>query len=188
MYCAPACQTGGVERTIDADGHVLEPPELWSRYVERPWRERAIRIRRGADGRDVLEIDGRPARLTTSEMLGGLGGMGRSLDELATAALSGRYAENVPPAAVDPRARCALLDREGLSHAVLYPTLGLQWEAEAPDPAYALAHARAYNRWIEEFIAGSGGRLVAVAHLSLGDPVAAATDATCSRSTAGRRG
>ena len=161
---------------VDADGHVLEPPDLWSRYVEPPWRERAIRVRRGDDGRDVLEIDGRPARLTTSEMLGGLGGMGRTLDELAAAALSGRYAENVPPAAVDPRARCALLDREGLSHAVLYPTLGLQWEAEAPDPAYALAHACAYNRWIEEFTAGSGGRLVAIAHLSLGDPVAAAAE------------
>src|SRR5215470_16728915 len=159
---------------VDADGHVLEPPDLWSRYVERPWRERAIRVRRGDDGRDVLEIDGRPARLTTSEMLGGLGGMGRSLEELATAALSGRYAENVPPAAVDPGARLALLDREGLSHAVLYPTLGLQWEAEAPDAAYALAHARAYNRWIEEFCAGSGGRLVPIAHLSLGDPAAAA--------------
>ena len=161
---------------VDADGHVLEPPDLWPRYVERIWRERAIRVRRGGDGRDALEIDGRPARLTTPEMLGGLGGMGRSLEELAAATLSGRYAENVPPAAVDPRARCALLDREGLSHAVLYPTLGLQWEAEAPDPAYALAHARAYNRWIEEFTAGSGGRLVAIAHLSLGDPVAAAAE------------
>jgi predicted TIM-barrel fold metal-dependent hydrolase len=161
---------------VDADGHVLEPPDLWARYVEPSWRDRAIRVRRGADGRDVLEVDGRPARLTTSEMLGGLGGMGRTLEELAAATLSGRYAENAPAAAVDPAARCALLDREGLSHAVLYPTLGLQWEAEAPDPAYALAHARAYNRWIEEFTAGSGGRLAAVAHLSLGDPAAAATE------------
>src|SRR5215831_4811327 len=172
---------------VDADGHVLEPPDLWPRYVERPWRERAIRVRRDADGRDALEIDGRPARLTTSEMLGGLGGMGRSLEELATAALSGRYAENVPPAAVDPGARCALLDREGLSHAVLYPTLGLQWEAEAPDAAYALAHARAYNRWIEEFCAGSGGRLVPIAHLSLGD-VGAAADELRRAVRAGARG
>jgi predicted TIM-barrel fold metal-dependent hydrolase len=159
---------------IDADGHVLEPPDLWARYVDPAWRDRAIRVRRGPDGRDHLEIDGRPARLTTPEMLGGLGGMGRTLEELAAAALSGRYAEHAPPAAVDPEARVALLDREGLSHAVLYPTLGLQWEAEAPDAAYALAHARAYNRWIEEFCAGCDGRLVPIAHLSLGDPEAAA--------------
>ena len=161
---------------VDADGHVLEPADLWLRYVDPPWRDRAIRVRRGADGRDTLEIDGRPARLTTPEMLGGLGGMGRTLEELAAAALSGRYAENVPPAAVDPAARLALLDDEGLSHAVLYPTLGLQWEAEAPDAAYALAHVRAYNRWIEEFCSGGGGRLVPVAHLSLGDPAAAAAE------------
>jgi predicted TIM-barrel fold metal-dependent hydrolase len=161
---------------VDADGHVLEPPDLWARYVDPPWRDRAIRVRRGADGRDRLEIDGRPASLTTPEMLGGLGGMGRTFEELAAATLSGRYAENAPPAAVDPAARLALLDREGLSHAVLYPTLGLQWEAEAPDAAYALAHARAYNRWIEEFSTGRDGRLVPVAHLSLGDPDAAAAE------------
>src|SRR5262245_60882349 len=165
-----------MDRLVDADGHVLEPPDLWPRYVDPQWRGRAIRVRRGADGRDTLEIDGRPARLTTPEMLGGLGGMGHTLEELATATLSGRYAENVPAAAVDPAARLALLDREGLSHAVLYPTLGLQWEAEVPDAAYALAHARAYNRWIEEFCAGHDGRLVPVAHLSLGDPDAAAAE------------
>src|SRR5262245_61224761 len=165
-----------MDHLVDADGHVLEPADVWERYVDPRWRARAIRVRRGADGRDVLEIDGRAARLTTPEMLGGLGGMGRSIDELAAATLSGRYAENAPPAATDPAARLALLDREGLSHAVLYPTLGLQWEAEAPDGAYALAHARAYNRWIEEFCAGSGGRLVPIAHLTLGDPAAAAAE------------
>jgi predicted TIM-barrel fold metal-dependent hydrolase len=165
-----------MELVVDADGHVLEPPDMWVRYLDPAWRPRAIRVRRGDDGRDRLEIAGRPARLTTPEMLGGLGGMGRSLEDLAAATLSGRYAEHAPPAAVDPAARLAQLDREGLSHAVLYPTLGLQWEAEAPDAAYALAHARAYNRWIEEFCAGSGGRLVAIAHLSLGDPHAAADE------------
>src|SRR6185295_19529778 len=75
----------------------------------------------------------------------------------------------------DPAARLALLDRDGIEHAVLYPSLGLQWEAEVDDPAYALAHARASNRWIEEFCAGSS-RLVPVAHLTLGDPEAAADE------------
>jgi len=158
-----------MELIIDADGHVLEPPDMWVRYIDRAYRDRAIRVRRGADGRDRLEIDGRPAHLTTPEMLGGFGGMGKTLAELATASLSGRYAENAPLAATDPTARLALLDADGISHALLYPSLGLQWEAEAPDAPYALAHCRAYNRWIEEFCAGSGGRLVPIAHLSLGD-------------------
>ena len=109
-------------------------------------------------------------------MLGGLGGMGKSLEELAAACLAGRYAESAPPAATDPAARLGLLDHDGIARALLYPSLGLQWEAEVTDPRYALAHCRAYNRWIEEFTAGSGGRLVPIAHLSLGDPVAAADE------------
>ncbi len=154
---------------VDADGHVLEPPDVWARYIDPGYRARAMRVRRGDDGRDGLEIDGRPARLTTPEMLGGFGGMGKRIEDLAMASLSGRYAENAPLAATDPAARLALLDRDGISHAVLYPSLGLQWEAEVSDPLYALAHCRAYNRWIEEFCAGSGGRLIPIAHLSLGD-------------------
>src|SRR5206468_563541 len=123
--------TIAVEIVIDADGHVLEPPDLWERYLEPAYRARAIRVRRGGDGRDFLEVDGRPARLTTPEMLGGLGGMGKSLEELATACLAGRYAESAPPAATDPAARLALLDHDGIARALLYPSLGLQWEAEA---------------------------------------------------------
>ena len=172
----PGCNHVAVGLVIDADGHVLEPPDVWERYLEPAYRARAIRVRRGGDGRDFLEIDGRPARLTTPEMLGGLGGMGKSLEELAAACLAGRYAESAPPAATDPAARLRLLDHDGIARALLYPSLGLQWEAEAPDPGYALAHTRAYNRWIEEFCAGSGGRLVPIAHLSLGDPEDAARE------------
>jgi len=165
-----------MERVVDADGHVLEPPDVWERYLDPAARHDPIRVRRGPDGRDVLLIEGRPARLTTPEMLGGFGGMGKTIAELATATLSGRYAENTPPAASDPAARLALLDRDGIGHALLYPSLGLQWEAEVTDPAYALAHCRAYNRWIEEFAAGSRDRLVPIAHLSLGDATAAASE------------
>ena len=157
-----------MEPIVDADGHVLEPPDVWERYVDPAYRARAIRVRRGRDGRDFLEIDGRPARLTTPEMLGGFGGMGKTLEELATACLAGRYAESAPAPATDPTARLALLDHDGIARALLYPSLGLQWEAEVEDPGYALAHTRAYNRWIEEFCAGSGGRLLSTAFVMLG--------------------
>jgi uncharacterized protein len=165
-----------VNSVIDADGHVLEPPDVWPRYIDPEWRERAIRVRRGGDGRDFLEIDGRPAEMTTSEMLGGFGGMGKTLDDLAAACLSGRYVDNAPAAAVDAGARVDLLDRDGIAHALLYPSLGLQWEAEVKDPAYAAAHCRAYNRWIEDFCRTSRGRLLPIAHLSLGDAEVAAAE------------
>src|SRR5262249_28694098 len=111
-----------MEPIIDADGHVLEPPAVWARYVERESRAQAIHLRRGPDGRDALMIGGRPARLTTPDMLGGFGGMGKPLEDLAAACLSGRYAENAPAPATDAAARLALLDRDGIARALPSPT------------------------------------------------------------------
>jgi hypothetical protein len=30
---------------IDADGHILEPPDLWEKYIEPQYRDRTIRLR-----------------------------------------------------------------------------------------------------------------------------------------------
>jgi hypothetical protein len=49
------------EGAIDADGHILEPPDLWERYLDPKFRERALRIVRDPDGLEELEIDGRRA-------------------------------------------------------------------------------------------------------------------------------
>ncbi len=39
---------------VDADGHILEPPDLWERYLEPQYRERAVRIR--VDGRGLETV------------------------------------------------------------------------------------------------------------------------------------
>ena len=39
--------------------------------------------------------------------------------------------------------RVQLLDREGLAKAILYPTIGLLWEAELMDPELSAAYCRA---------------------------------------------
>ena len=43
------------ENVIDADGHILEPPDLWERYIDPPLRDRAFRVRE-RDGREVIEV------------------------------------------------------------------------------------------------------------------------------------
>src|SRR5207244_4662768 len=72
--------------------------------------------------------------------------------------------------------RLQLLDQEGLEVAFLYPTIELLWEAECDDAEISQAYTCAYNRWIADFCRDSGGRLVPIAHLSLGDPAAAARE------------
>src|SRR5271157_1827487 len=74
---------------------------------------------------------------------------------------------------MNAKERIELIDKEGMAKALLYPTIGLLWEAELFDAELSQAYCRAYNRWIADFCRDSGGRLVPIAHLSLGDPAAA---------------
>ncbi|MGH2671255.1 MAG: amidohydrolase family protein, partial [bacterium] len=86
------------------------------------------------------------------------------------------YLAGAPFGSMDAAERLQRLDAEGLEAAFLYPTLGLLWEAECEDAELAQAYTRAYNRWIVEFCDHDPRRLVPIAHLSLGDPPAAAKE------------
>jgi predicted TIM-barrel fold metal-dependent hydrolase len=156
---------------IDADGHVLEPAFLWEHYLEERYHDRALRITVDENGLERLELDGRPSERTTRGVLGLLGAMG---ERDARPGPDRRYMDNIPYGAGDANERLALLEKEHLDAALLYPTIGLLWECEVTDAELSLAYTRAYNRWIADFCRESGGRLVAIAHLSLLDPEAAA--------------
>jgi predicted TIM-barrel fold metal-dependent hydrolase len=158
---------------IDADGHILEPPDLWERYLEPQYRNRPLGLRPDAQGLEYLEIDGAPSKVVRGGMLGMLGAMGRNIADVLPAP-DHTYTRGAAFGAMDARERLERLDQEGLAAAFLYPTLGVLWEAECTDADLAQAYTRAYNRWIVDFCAESGDRLVPIAHLSLGDPDAAA--------------
>lgn len=159
---------------IDADGHVLEPPDLWARYLEKQYRSRALGIVKGDDGLEYLVVDGRPSKLIRKGMPEALGAMDRIGGiEIAREPTGLRYVDTAPFGAMDPAERVKRLDQEHIERAVLYPTLGVLWVAECEDEALTQAYVRAYNRWIVDFCADSGGRLVPIAQLSLGDPAAA---------------
>jgi predicted TIM-barrel fold metal-dependent hydrolase len=173
-YPAGALERFTVDGAVDADGHVLEPPDLWERYLEPRYRARALRVRKDDRGLEYLEIDGRPSKLIRSgipETLGAMDRIGGITYEREPVGLA--YVDNAPLGAMDPVERLQRLDLENIDRSFLYPTLGVLWVAECDDEDLTQAYIRAYNRWIVDFCADSGGRLVPIAQLSLGDPAAA---------------
>jgi predicted TIM-barrel fold metal-dependent hydrolase len=161
---------------VDADGHILEPADLWENYIEAKYRDRALRIARDENGLEYLEIGGVPSKKTRRGYPATLGRMGERDLEVFKPSPDKTYMANAPYGAMDADQRLKLLDAEGLDAAVLYPTLGILWEAELEDVELSQAYCRAYHPWIADFCRNSKGRLVPIAHLSLGDPQAAAQE------------
>jgi uncharacterized protein len=164
-----------IDGAVDADGHILEPPDLWETYLEPKYRDRALRIVTDERGLEELEIGGKRSAMSRRGSVSVLGAMGApDLAEMMKDP-ERTYLKEAPFGSMDPTERIALLDAEHIDVALLYTTVGLLWEAEVEDPELSQAYTRAYNRWICEFCHGQP-RLIPTAHLSLSDPVAAAAE------------
>jgi uncharacterized protein len=160
---------------VDFDGHILEPPDLWERYIDPKFRDRAIRVRVNDKGLEYLEYDGKPSAYIGA---GGLSLMGcMHHDDPMALALdpNSTYLGEHPFGSMDPHERIKMLDAEGIDAVALYTTIGLLWESEVSDPELSQAYTQAYNRWICEFCSHSP-RLLPVAHISLTDVEAAAKE------------
>src|SRR3954453_22562997 len=129
---------------VDADGHILEPPDLWETYLEPKYRDRALRVVTDEDGHEELEIGGERSRMSRKGFPSTLGAMGdpdlrsMQLDPERT------YLSEAPFGSMDPDERIKVLDAEGIDAAVLYTTVGLLWEVEVEEPELAQAYTRAY--------------------------------------------
>ena len=160
---------------VDADGHILEPPDLWEKYLEDKYQPRSIKVVKNEKGLECLQYDGKLSAMAQPGFLAALGGMGKEQDQLRPDA-ERTYVGCAPFGSMDAKERVELLDKENLAKAVLYPTLGILWEAEVDDVELSQAYCRAYNRWIADFCRPYSDRLIPIAHLSLGDPQAAAQE------------
>jgi len=159
---------------VDADGHVLEPRDVWLRYLEPSLRDRAIRIERDDQGVEVLLVDGHP-HLGLRGRLGALGGIGMDSTDLMSVGQRS-YEDGCAEGGYDPHARLAVMDSEKIDLVLLYPTIGIAWEGLVRDPQLATAYCRAYNRWLVEFCAADRRRLVPIAHICLMDPAGAVAE------------
>ncbi len=161
---------------VDADGHILEDTKLWESYCEAKYKATALRIKDDGDGLQYFEIAGKPSKVNRKGSFGGLAAMGEVTREKGSFDPRRKYGENAPFGAMDAKERVQRLDKENLRAAIIYPSIDLSWETECDDVDYAQAMTRAYNRWVVDWSSDSGGRLIPVAHLSLGDPAAAAAE------------
>ena len=128
---------------IDADGHILEPLNLWVDYMDPSFRDRAPRLERDANGRERLLIG--------EKMLGGERGMaglgavggGRTRDGTVVVDDALEYSDG-RKGGFDPHARIPDMDLDGIDAAYLYPSIGL-FAGSVEDPKLSAAICRAYN-------------------------------------------
>ncbi len=160
---------------VDADGHLLEPPDMWERYIEPRHRDVALSIRKDDAGLEYLDLGGRSSRIIRNGFPAGVGMMDRmgGIVYERPVQTGSPYLDNAPLGAMDPVERLERLDLENIERVLLYPTLSILWVAEVEDESVVQPNLQAYNRFIVDFCSASSGRLIPIAQLSLGDPEAA---------------
>src|SRR5213082_1791254 len=137
-----------VYNVIDADGHILEPLDLWDNYMDPQYRDRAPRLVVDPEtGKEKLDVEGQ--LLGSQQGMGGIGGVGARQGAVKAAEM--KYEEGRP---------------DGIDAAFLYPSMGL-FAGAVHDPELASALCRAYNRWLADYCKPYPDRLFGVAMLPL---------------------
>src|SRR5580700_5173133 len=172
---------------IDADGHILEPPDLWLNYIDPQYRDRAPRLAVNAEGAEILQLgdqevtDNGPGRRRVK--VGATGAIGARDGNVSVWI---KYAEG-RPGGFDPHQRIPDMEAEGIDAAFLYPSLGLFLGA-VEEPAFAAAICRAYNRWLADYCKPYPDRLFGIAMLPLQDVELAIAEMRFAKKELGFRG
>ena len=166
---------------MDSDLHLMEPDDLWVRYLEEPYRADAPRFfaphrpdlaEVGADGGEKantysrIEMRGMviPAMAETPsamQQFNTLEKRSRARHPHYQVALASGF---------DPASTLAAMDIEGVDVAVLYGTRGRQvLMHDDLDPKFAAALARAYNDWAADYCRANPQRLRFAAQIAMHD-------------------
>lgn len=156
---------------LDADMHLYESRDLWTRYADPGARHLALALTDDELGHVWLSQDDRRIHLAEVHHPGDITAMGayrRRVHQGLPPEVP--YDEALPRSFWDPDTRLAQLDEFGVDGAVVFPNFGLLWERPMADRMEAtLANMRAWNRWAVDVAAVGGGRLFPAAHVTLRD-------------------
>ncbi len=150
---------------VSADGHVVEPADLWTTRMDKRFRDRAPRVESREEA-DYYIIEG------LTEFPVGLEGVTieEKMQSQVTTPKGRRHAET-RPGAWDPQPRLVDQERDHLKAEVIYPGgFGLQF-FHVQDAEYQREIIRVYNDWISEFCSAAPDRLLGSALLPMRGPV-----------------
>jgi predicted TIM-barrel fold metal-dependent hydrolase len=149
-------------RVLDSDMHVLEPADLWRRYIDAKFKP--------------LAPMGTTDHVRDLRLVGPDGlAWGRPLDPPPGVL--------PPPGHIfhknqklfaphnargwSPQVQLEAMDEEGIDLAVLYPSRGLNvLSIPAMEPPFAAALARAYNNWLYDFCQADPGKMLGAGMIS----------------------
>ena len=154
-------------RIMDSDLHVIEPAELYARYLPERYQSRAPRLETSdVSAIDTWVVDGAPF-----PYWGRSKAYFQANQKLRAARESGDFLSHAYDRRFDAVSTLEAMDIEGVDVAVLYRTTGglLGMAIDDLEPDYAAALCSAYNDWIADYCRAAPDRLKGVGLLSLRD-------------------
>jgi len=166
-------------RIIDADGHVVEPIDMWEKYLEPEFRSRAPYSPGGFNAGERMRMVAKygPKALLPNPVHGmRVDGevIFNKISEEVWIEGTWLMAKHYPNAALrnfNPESQVHEMKKRGVDITFLYPTVGLWLFAiDTMDPKLNSALTRAYNNWLKDFCSYNPELLRGVAAISLHDP------------------
>lgn len=159
---------------FDADNHYYEPYDVCTRHIEARYKDRAVRVEKGADGLGRLYYGANRfgfMRVIQTDYIGAPGSLQSFFADGAAGVERQIINGHDHPATMHKPDRLRLMDEQGIEAAFLLPTMldGIEHEMSA-DPEALYVNFRAYNRWVEEdWGFGDDGRIFGAGIMSLVD-------------------
>jgi predicted TIM-barrel fold metal-dependent hydrolase len=158
-------------RVVDADGHLVEMPNLYREHTDVKDLDLALGFGTDELGWDCLTFRGEPLMECTMTVPGDRSTQGAFLEQRRSGQPAPFSAfERMPEHYWNPSARRDHLERWGVDATVLFPNWALTWEYLLRDEHDALrVNMAAWNRWTTSVQAEGRGRLFPVGHVMLED-------------------
>ncbi len=136
-------------RVINSDGHALEPPGMWERYVPKKFHDRIPRLAKDPAGGDAWEFE----RGVAPMPIGMVTTPGKRYEEFHW---FGSTYETIRTSCYDGKARVEDMLFDGVDAEVLYPSQRtMSYFMNNEDDAFQKAGVDAYNDWVKNEYAGA---------------------------------